>query len=200
MEMFQIFFNNNKEIILAVIAPFFTLIGTFAGAFITQYFLRKVNADNHLFKLKEKEIDENKEARERKEKFIIEAYKILREIERNFSQITILIIRQNEYVTLNEYSQKYISSCEKFDELIAICSLYFPSVAEIIHPIYGNMNLFWGYATQIIHAEKEGKPYEDYKNYYQSVLDASNKIADSCWSAQKALIKESSKLMNHSLQ
>lgn len=84
------------------------------------------------------------------------AHKNLSQIAREFS-LTGLDIMWTASMPVAEFNAKYLSLCEKADELLMIVDFHAPDASAAAREVYGQMNMFWGSFKNILYQTEKGK-------------------------------------------
>lgn len=84
------------------------------------------------------------------------AHKNLSQIAREFS-LTGLDIMWTASMPVTEFNAKYLSLCEKADELLMIVDFHAPDASTAAREVYGQMNMFWGSFKNILYQTEKGK-------------------------------------------
>lgn len=124
------------------------------GVALTSFIQMRIQRHTQNFQIELEKFKREIESQENEKKHMLErlskVHRQLNTIEREFSLTSLVIIWQAE-MSSSEYDQRYLSICEKIDELRATIDLYEPSLSEKVEKLYGQMNIFWGNFKNVLH-------------------------------------------------
>lgn len=114
------------------------------------------------------------------------AHKHLSFIAREFS-ITGLNIMWTASMSVEHFNAKYMSLCEKADELRMIVDFHAPEASEVCEKIYGQMNIFWGSFQNVLHLTAAGKKVDHTTSCFQQAHEAAREIGEKAGFAKSRL-------------
>ncbi len=103
------------------------------------------------------------------------AHKNLSQIAREFS-LTGLDIMWTASMPVAEFNAKYLSLCEKADELLMIVDFHAPEASAAAREVYGQMNMFWGSFKNILYQTEKGKTPNELSSQLGGAHDAAKLI------------------------
>ncbi len=114
------------------------------------------------------------------------AHKLLSHIAREFS-MTGLNIMWTASMSVNDFNAKYMSLCEKSDELRMIVDFHAPEASEVCGKIDGQMSMFWGNFGNVLHLTAAGKKVDHNTPCFQEAHEAAQKIGEKAVFAKSRL-------------
>ncbi len=168
----------DTAVITAIVGSLSALLGASLGAIIQL----RLAAENHRFQFQidsaKRHSETEKEEIANHKQRLLNVHIAISKIARDFS-ITALDINLRSGMTDLEYDKRYFESCEKLDEIRAVCDLYIPDTSKHLEKMYGQMNKFWGNFKEILRLTELNEPYEK-KKYFQSEAIAAAAEIGSC--------------------
>jgi hypothetical protein len=114
------------------------------------------------------------------------AHKLLSQISREFS-ITGLNVMWTASMPVDEFNSKYMSLCEKADELRMIVNFYAPDALGICEEIYGQMGIFRGNFANVLYLTESGKKVDHNTSCFQKAHEAAIEIGEKAAFAKNRL-------------
>ncbi|MGF6642430.1 hypothetical protein [Paraburkholderia sp. GAS82] len=165
-------------------------VSTFFGVSITsrtQIANQKINNQFQLALAQEKARSELlAKAKETGAAQLATAHKLLSHISREFS-VTGLNIMWTASMSVDDFNAKYMSLCERADELLMIVDFHAPEASEICRKIYGEMNMFWGNFGNVLHLTAAGTKVDHNTPCFRLAHDAAREIGEKSVFAQSNL-------------
>jgi hypothetical protein len=156
-------------------------VSTILGVSITsrtQIANQKINSYSQIELAREKaRYDALKLANESAAAQLAIAHKLLSFIGREFS-VTGLNIMWTATMSVDEFNAKYMTLCEKADELLMIVDFHASDASEVCREIYGQMNMFWGNFGNVLHLTASGKTVDHNTHCFRQAHDAARKIGE----------------------
>lgn len=114
------------------------------------------------------------------------AHKNLSQIAREFS-LTGLDIMWTASMPVAEFNAKYLSLCEKADDLLMIVDFLAPEASTAAHEVYRQMNMFWGSFKNILYQSEKGKTPDQLSPQLQDAHKAAKLIGEKAIFAKNRL-------------
>ncbi|QGZ55083.1 hypothetical protein [Paraburkholderia acidiphila] len=114
------------------------------------------------------------------------AHKLLSYIGREFS-VTGLNIMWTATMSVDDFNAKYMTLCEKADELLMIVDFHAPEASEVCREIYGQMNMFWGSFGNVLHLTASGKTVDHNTHCFRQAHNAARVIGEKSVFAKSSL-------------
>lgn len=185
------YFEYNMEpIYLTAFVGLVGAVSTILGVSITsrtQIANQKINSHFQIELVGEKaRHDARKAANETAAAQLAIAHKLLSYIGREFS-VTGLNIMWTATMSVDDFNAKYMTLCEKADELLMIVDFHAPEAAEVCRQIYGRMNMFWGNFGNVLHLTASGKIVDHNTHCFREAHDAAREIGEKSVFAKSTL-------------
>lgn len=163
----------------------FVLVGAVIGALAaymtarvtarTQIDIARLNARKDIALQKDRLFDErlrNEILAERGKLDLL--HRILSRIALENSQ-TMSFFQSSSKLTVDEFRIRYINSCDRLHEAMAVADIFYPRMSAGLRKIYGQMNIFWGYQENLLRLDVNAN-YQQWQSVLSEVLKASNAI------------------------
>lgn len=163
-----------------------TLLGVFIAS-RTQIANQRMNSDFQLALAQEKaRNDQWTKSNEIAAAQLAAAHKLVNHIAREFS-ITGFDIMWTASMSVDDFNAKYMSLCEKADELRMIVDFHAPEASEVCTNIYGEMNMFWGSFKNVLHMTANEKKVDHNTPSFRDAHEAAKKIGQKAAVATRQL-------------
>ncbi|MCK4131784.1 hypothetical protein QN078_05155 [Ralstonia nicotianae] len=114
------------------------------------------------------------------------AHKLLSHIAREFS-VTGLNIMWTASMSVDDFNEKYMTLCEKADELRMIVDFYVPEASEVCGKINGQMSIFLGNFGNVLYLTAAGKKVDYKTSCFQQAHEAAREIEEKAVLAKNRL-------------
>ncbi|MFL6643641.1 MAG: hypothetical protein ACJ8GM_04880 [Paraburkholderia fungorum] len=169
--------NTYMTVLVALAGAFSTLLGVLITT-RTQIANQKLNNEFQVELAREKaRSDAGAAASQSAVVQLAIAHKNLSQIAREFS-LTGLDIMWTASMPVAEFNTKYLSLCEKADELLMIVDFHAPDASAAAREVYGQMNMFWGSFKNILYQTEQGKTPSQLSSQLGAAHDAAKLIGE----------------------